>query len=79
MTDDLLYVFPKEECESFVNSLEEAESAADEVKYNFYNTKKSAKQFCELVDVRSRLCTMEDKDRITSLSERIAALEAALA
>jgi hypothetical protein len=83
MTDTLLYAFSKEQCESFVESLEQAEASSSKPPaYNYSNTQKNRKTgevtYFEIVDARSRLCAMDNKERIEQLSERITALEEAL-
>lgn len=79
MTDELLYSFTKEECIGFLEDIEQRREAAgpDNIAYTFFNktTKNGITTYYEIIDARSRLQNLDDKERLQNISQRLTALE----
>ena len=71
MMDDLLYSFSKEECIAFLEDIEQRSAAASSVTYNFSSKNERKKEYYEVMDARARLCTIEDKERLQNLAQRL--------
>ena len=74
MNENYLYILPKSNIEDFVNNLEENRSNSD-ITYQatYMSTKNSNVQ--EVVDARTRLAAIENKEAIDSLTSRVATME----
>ena len=74
MDENYLYSLPKADVESFINTLEEGRNNPNNSYVATYmNTKGSSVQ--EVVDARTRLAAIENKEAIDSLTSRVATME----